>query len=96
MGGEVNKKDDFQIDRTIFQVIFVGGCDNMKRVQKFCKYINLPCMCLFDLDKVAKRKNKAVCIVKTRFISNFLEKEKSFQMIAAIKNSLCSLHMQIN
>lgn len=39
MGGEVKKKDDFEICRTTFQVIFVGGCENKKKVQKFCKYI---------------------------------------------------------
>lgn len=39
MGGEVKKKDDFEICSTTFQVISVGGCENKKRVQKFCKYI---------------------------------------------------------
>lgn len=38
-GGVVKKKDDFEIYRTTFQVISVGGCENMKKVQKFCKYI---------------------------------------------------------
>lgn len=33
-GAEVNKKNDFQIDRTTFQVISVGGCEIMKKVQK--------------------------------------------------------------
>lgn len=51
---ESNKIDYFQKDITTFQVIPVGGCENTKKVQKFCKYINLPCVCLWDLDKVVK------------------------------------------
>lgn len=44
MGEEVKLKDDFEIYRTTFQVNSVGGCEDMKKVQKFCKYIYHACV----------------------------------------------------
>lgn len=41
-------------DITTYQIIPVGGCENTKKVQSFCNFINLPCLCLWDLDKVVK------------------------------------------
>lgn len=78
MGGEVKKKDYFEIYRTTFQVISVGGCENMKKYRNL--QIHLPCACLLGLDKVVNCKDKTVCNVKTRFISNILEKEKSLEV----------------
>lgn len=39
-------------DITTYQIIPVGGCENTntKKVQSFCNFINLPCLCLWDLD----------------------------------------------
>lgn len=39
-------------DVSAYQIISMNGCDNTENIQKFCDYINLPCLCLWDLDKV--------------------------------------------
>lgn len=36
------------------QIISVGGKSNAARVRRFCNYINLPCLCLLDLDAAFK------------------------------------------
>lgn len=41
-------------DISIHQIIPVGGCSNAAKVQKFCNDINLPCLCLLDLDAAVK------------------------------------------
>lgn len=45
--------EDFT-DLSIYQIIPVGGCSNAAKIQQFCKYINLPCLCLLDLDAAVK------------------------------------------
>lgn len=46
-------KEDFTYISTN-QIISVGGKDNVARVQRFCACINLPCLCLLDLDAAVK------------------------------------------
>lgn len=46
-------KEDFTYIST-HQIISVGGKDNAARVQRFCTCINLPCLCLLDLDAAVK------------------------------------------
>lgn len=50
---EVNK-DYFTKNISTHQIIPIDGCDNVDKVQTFCEYINLPCLCLLDRDKVKK------------------------------------------
>ena len=49
-----------RIDFTTYQIIPVYGCKNASKVQLFCKTINLPCLCLLDLDKFVKEENGEV------------------------------------
>lgn len=49
-----NRMDDLFNDITTYQIIPIGGCENTKKVQSFCKFIHLPCLCIWDLDKVVK------------------------------------------
>lgn len=39
------------------QIIPIGGCENVERVQAFCDYIDLTCLCLLDRDKPVGGKN---------------------------------------
>lgn len=54
------ENENNQKDITTFQVVSVGGCNNTKKVQKLCKSINLPCLCLWDLDNVVTCKKKNI------------------------------------
>lgn len=45
--------DDFT-NISSYQIITIGGCENAGKVRKFCKFINLPCLCLLDRDKPLK------------------------------------------
>lgn len=46
---------DFSIGNiSTHQIIPIGGCDNVDKLQSFCDYINVPCLCLLDRDKVIK------------------------------------------
>lgn len=45
--------DDFT-NISSYQIITIGGCENAGKVKKFCKFINLPCLCLLDRDKPLK------------------------------------------
>lgn len=77
------ENENNQKDITTFQVVSVGGCSNTKKVQKLCKSINLPCLCLWDLDNVVtcKKKTLMLCLKniffpwdlpkKTKFITGF-------------------------
>lgn len=40
-----------------YQIITIGGCENAGKVQTFCNFINLPCLCLLDRDKPLKVKD---------------------------------------
>lgn len=42
-------REDFT-DMSSYQIIPLGGCGNAAKIQQFCKYINLPCLCLLDRD----------------------------------------------
>lgn len=44
-------QEDFT-DISIHQIISVGGKSNVARVQMFCNFISLPCLCLLDFDAV--------------------------------------------
>lgn len=46
-------------DITTYHVIPVHGCKNTRKIQTFCKDINLTCLCLWDLDKVVKFNKKS-------------------------------------
>lgn len=67
--------DVFNKDIIIYQVIFVYGCENIKKVKLFCFYINLKCLCLWDFDKVVNFEKK-ICVIK-----EFLEIDKVFEYI---------------
>lgn len=43
---------------TAYQIIPIGGCDNIEKVQAFCDYIDLPCLCLLDRDKAIGKEKK--------------------------------------
>lgn len=48
-------------DLSAYQIISMNGCDNTESIQAFCDFINLPWLCLWDLDKVVvydKKKTK--------------------------------------
>lgn len=49
-----NKSQEDFTDISIHQIISVGGKSNAARVQKFCHYISLPCLCLLNLDAAVK------------------------------------------
>lgn len=52
------KTGDVFNDITTYHVIPVHGCENTRKIQTFCKDINLTCLCLWDLDKVVKVNKK--------------------------------------
>lgn len=41
-------------DITTYQVVSLNGCKNSKNVLSFCRQINLPCLCILDLDFFVK------------------------------------------
>ena len=47
-------------DITTYQIIPIGSCQNLPRVIKFCNFIELPCLCLIDLDYFVKVKDKKI------------------------------------
>lgn len=49
-----NKSQEDFANGSTHQIISVGGKSNAARVQRFCNYINLPCLCLLDLDAAVK------------------------------------------
>lgn len=49
-----SKEDSTKFYMSIHQIISVGGKNNAARVQRFCNYINLPCLSLLDLDAAVK------------------------------------------
>lgn len=46
-----SKEDYLTENMTAIQIIPIGGCGNIEKVQAFCEYIDLPCLCLLDRDK---------------------------------------------
>lgn len=46
-----SEEDNLTENMTAIQIIPIGGCDNIEKVQAFCEYIDLPCLCLLDRDK---------------------------------------------
>lgn len=65
------------------QIIPIGGCDNIERVQAFCDYIDLPCLCLLDRDKVVR-----LCKGKTIFWGKRKDKKVIEQLEMKYKNNL--------
>lgn len=49
-----NKIEDMYKDITTYQVVSLNGCRNSKNVLSFCRQINLPCLCILDLDVFVK------------------------------------------
>lgn len=52
-----SKEDYLTENMTAYQIIPIRGCDNIEKVQAFCDYIDLPCLCLLDRDKVLGKEN---------------------------------------
>lgn len=50
-------------DITTYQVVSLNGCKNSKNVLDFCRKINLPCLCILDLDVFVKidKESKNIC-----------------------------------
>lgn len=65
------------------QIIPIGGCDNIERVQAFCDYIDLPCLCLLDRDKVVR-----LCKGKTIFWGKRKDKKVIEQLEMKYENNL--------
>lgn len=53
-----SKEDYLTENMTAYQIIPIGGCDNIEKVQAFCDYIDLPCLCLLDRDKAIGKEKK--------------------------------------
>lgn len=71
--GESKASRDEVTHLSTYQVIDMGGYKNAAKTQLFCKQINLPCLCLMDLDTAVKVHDHKI----TRFM--FLEgREKSY------------------
>lgn len=51
-------------DITTYQVVSLNGCRNSKNVLNFCRKINLPCLCILDLDVFVKSDKKTKVISK--------------------------------
>lgn len=66
---------------TAYQIIPMGGCDNLGKVQAFCDYIDLPCLCLLDRDKAVGRENSK----KTKFWG----KQKNIKDIESLEDGIC-------
>lgn len=64
-----------------YQIIPIGGCENVEKVQAFCDYINLPCLCLLDRDKAVGGKNAN----KVKFWG----KQKDIEYIEKLEDSIC-------
>lgn len=64
---------EFNKDITTYQVVSVGGCQNIPRVKEFCEYIRLQCLCLMDLDTIVHSEKKGLQLI-TGF-SKILNKE---------------------
>lgn len=58
----------FWRDITTYQIIPLGGFRSTTKVQKFCKLINLPCCCVWDLDTVVQKNKKTNRIVDIKGI----------------------------
>lgn len=53
-----SKEDYLTENMTAYQIIPIGGSDNIEKVQAFCDYIDLPCLCLLDRDKAIGKEKK--------------------------------------
>lgn len=58
----------FWRDITTYQIIPLGGFRSTTKVQEFCKLINLPCCCVWDLDTVVQKNKKTNRIVDIKGI----------------------------
>ena len=56
-------------DITTYQIIPIGGCKNFPKVINFCEFINLPCLCLIDLDYFVEVKDNKI----VKFLPNWYE-----------------------
>lgn len=54
----------FWRDITTYQIIPLFGSRSSIKVQKFCKLINLPCCCLWDLDNVVTKSKDIIMSIK--------------------------------
>lgn len=51
-------------DITTYQLVSLNGCKNSKNVLSFCRQINLPCLCILDLDVFVKYNKETKVIYK--------------------------------
>lgn len=76
-----SEEDYLTENLTAHQIIPIGGCDNLEKVQAFCNYIDLPCLCLLDRDKaVGSEKDK-----KTKIWG----KRKNIKDIEKLEDQIC-------
>lgn len=73
-------RENFTENISIHQIISVGGCENVDKVQAFCEYIDLPCFCLLDRDKVIQKNktNPTQFWGKRKDIEHIKELEKTY------------------
>lgn len=57
-------------DITTYQVVSLNGCRNSKNVLNFCRKINLPCLCILDLDVFVKSDKKTKVISKVEKLNH--------------------------
>lgn len=63
------------------QIIPVGGCDSVEKVQAFCDFIDLPCLCLLDRDKaIGGDKGEKI---------KFWGGKKDIKYIEKLENEIC-------
>ncbi|XP_062607957.1 uncharacterized protein LOC134269764 [Saccostrea cucullata] len=63
---EIGKEE--KPDITTYQIIPIGGCQNVKSVLKFCEFINLPCSCLLDRDKFVSTFPEGLKILDNEYV----------------------------
>lgn len=85
-----SKEDYLTENMTAYQIIPIGGCDNIEKVQAFCDYIDLPCLCLLDRDKAIgkekeDKKDKKDKIDQKKTKVTFLGKRKNIEDIEKLE-----------
>lgn len=51
-------------DFNTYQIVPIGGRDNAEKVRSFCKSVDLPCLCLLDIDRYIKFNKEKTRIVE--------------------------------
>nr|XP_034323678.1 uncharacterized protein LOC105341935 [Crassostrea gigas]XP_034323679.1 uncharacterized protein LOC105341935 [Crassostrea gigas] len=86
-----SKEDYLTENMTAYQIIPIGGCDNIEKVQAFCDYIDLPCLCLLDRDKAIGKEKKDEEDKKDKKNPKvtFLGKRKNIEDIEKLEAEIC-------